>query len=850
MRSEDGERCETATSLSTARTAVFLTPALTMALTMIVTLAISLVLFSSPLLAQDGPDFEPEDAAGLFGTEFGDSFSSIFLNEIFGPLFPSAAGGNVETIFSSIIGYFNILILVVGGLLFFYNVTVGLLQSAHEGQVLGQRWSSLWAPLRVLFAVGLLVPVPNMGGYNLAQTGVAYIVKGATNFASTVWGGAVELIIEENVGITTAAPNVDTDLIEIMYENAACMEIVNHQLRESTPEGEEPPRVAYVPFSDFSESTRASEVQRALLESRESAAERADRESANVFRTGIVDSGGNLVDGGNDGSRPDICGSYRLPTTPAILDRVNDDDALETMPDSVKDQLITQYEQAHHRYTLSLIDRMQSITAANLDVALDSTPDLPSFSNEIATEIIESNEALGEDVDNLIETFSGADREADFAREEMLRRATGNEGCSQGQSSEDGPATCYGEGWIGAGSWYLMLVRLNNEISSLTEGSVSAETGTYIEDVPSESRHLYNVSSGDAFESGDMIVAEEAKRVKSRYMEMFTKSTQGLAALGFPLSTDSSAEFRASGNTSVANLVERMDLRNHIERWISYVIEFASPGNWASDPMLGLTEIGKWWLKWVAGALIGLGLSGFVPGVNTTAATLIMLGLSFPSIIAMAILVYILPLLPFFFWVIAVTAYFLLVVEAVIAVNLWAISHMRMDGEGISGDAGSRGWLLLLSLFLTPVLMLFGLFIGMTIFRVTSSLIDVGIYHAMLGIVGTDFIQLVFGFFFYPVMIVLMYIVLLERSFSLITEFPGKVLSWINVTAQLDGEGTTRGRAVALAAGYSAQRAQPALQQGIGGVGKLQQRYQDWRGGDGVQKKDSGGTPKGPSASG
>jgi conjugal transfer/type IV secretion protein DotA/TraY len=144
-------------------------------------------------MALAAPD--PSSIWAIFGTEHGDALSSVLLHQVLGPLFPSAAGASGPTVFSSVIGIINVLTLVVGGLMFFYNVTVGMLQTAHEGEVLGTRWSSLWAPLRVLFAVGLLVPVPGLGGYNLAQAGVAFLVRGATSAASITWTAAADAVI-------------------------------------------------------------------------------------------------------------------------------------------------------------------------------------------------------------------------------------------------------------------------------------------------------------------------------------------------------------------------------------------------------------------------------------------------------------------------------------------------------------------------------------------------------------------------------------------------------------------------------------------------------------------------------
>ena len=136
-------------------------------------------------------------------------------------------------------------------------------------------------------------------------------------------------------------------------------------------------------------------------------------------------------------------------------------------------------------------------------------------------------------------------------------------------------------------------------------------------------------------------------------------------------------------------------------------------------------------------------------------------------------------------WVVGVTGYFLLVVEAIIGASLWAFAHLRMDGEGISGNA-VNGWTLLLSLLLTPVLMVFGFIVGMAIFRVTSTLLMSGLlptfYSATAGTNMMTMLMLI------PVMMLalgVMQLLLIERSFSMITELPNRVLSWIGGKADL-----------------------------------------------------------------
>ena len=60
--------------------------------------------------------------------------------------------------------------------------------------------------------------------------------------------------------------------------------------------------------------------------------------------------------------------------------------------------------------------------------------------------------------------------------------------------------------------------------------------------------------------------------------------------------------------------------------------------------------------------------------------------------------------------------------EAVIAVPLWMLAHMTMQGEGLHGRA-NEGYGLLFNVLFRPTLMLFGLFLGYFIFSSMSFLI-------------------------------------------------------------------------------------------------------------------------------
>ena len=102
---------------------------------------------------------------------------------------------------------------------------------------------------------------------------------------------------------------------------------------------------------------------------------------------------------------------------------------------------------------------------------------------------------------------------------------------------------------------------------------------------------------------------------------------------------------------------------------------------------------------------------------------------------------------------------------------------------------------------MTPVLMIFGFLVGMTLFRVTSALLDIGINQAITGIVSGGLLVQLAAIAVYSIMIAMFYIVILERSFSLVSEFPGKVMRWVGANSELTAGEEGRARGVAMATG-------------------------------------------------
>ncbi|WP_374553297.1 DotA/TraY family protein [Aquitalea pelogenes] len=138
-------------------------------------LFLSMLLFAQTALASGAPD--------LF-TPSSNDVSMKILGSMFGDLFSKYTSGGVDVL-SGPMGVFNQAVLIVGGILATYTLLAGTLGTAHDGEMLGKGFSSIWVPIRYAFGTALIIPV--QGGYCGAQLLIAWLVAQSVGMADGVW---------------------------------------------------------------------------------------------------------------------------------------------------------------------------------------------------------------------------------------------------------------------------------------------------------------------------------------------------------------------------------------------------------------------------------------------------------------------------------------------------------------------------------------------------------------------------------------------------------------------------------------------------------------------------------------
>jgi len=119
-----------------------------------------------------------------------------FLEEVFGSIVGTIhSGGNVqvgetEDVMGSMMGVFGGAVLFLGMLFVGYTTIKGTIDSAHDGEVLGKKMSSIWIPLRTVGGTALLLPLGH--GYSLIQIIVLWLAIQGVGIGDAIWSQAVD----------------------------------------------------------------------------------------------------------------------------------------------------------------------------------------------------------------------------------------------------------------------------------------------------------------------------------------------------------------------------------------------------------------------------------------------------------------------------------------------------------------------------------------------------------------------------------------------------------------------------------------------------------------------------------
>jgi conjugal transfer/type IV secretion protein DotA/TraY len=703
-----------------------------------------------------------------FFSGIGDPVSTYLLNTMFGPIF---AGSTQKTVISVIVGPINLVIVVLAALLIIYNFIWGAASTAHEGEIMGRRTHSFWAPVRMALAAMLLIPLPVVGGYNTGQVLVAWLVKGSTATATYIWQTAAQAITTDGVTITGAVNRgVPLEVAHAAWNMAVCENAIAALYKQAQgAQGGASVWKSRGPFSPLELSA---------------AGFGGDPSSGAGLGVGAGSGQKFFVDvpaAGMPRRLFGVCGAIATPEVP---------EALIQSTATGGSQGFVSFIKAHEQAVRSLLTAYEQ-PAANLVKSVLQNKKNDAFFPDVLTKPLEAaNGGLSQAIKEILPSAK--------AQSQAVIDYLSGIGCASPDSEKplaELSGQCMGRSWLGAGGYYLAMAQASQQnISILMASSSVAGSPSWVQN----STSIYSAKGGGGSTGTD--VSERYTQVSAQadllWNSIFGVSSQQGGSPG-PVVGEATQTRNPVTEIIYDNTIGPMKSAawnelTYFARSMKAAAAFLTSPN--ANPVVAAATYGQYatlLLSSIIGLLVGI---GFVSAGATGLAAMLLLPLAIAGFLG-----FVVPLLPYIYWNLALASYIVIIAEAVFASAIWAVAHIRAEGEGIAG-AAEAGYMILLALTLTPVLMIGGLFVGMAALLVGGTIINLTI-GSIMATIPVNIFAFIVGFVFICGSIVYLYWALTEKTFTLVGEFPSKIFRWFGYSEAPLTRGEERDVRIALTSG-------------------------------------------------
>ncbi|KAB0640713.1 DotA/TraY family protein [Burkholderia stagnalis] len=655
-------------------------------------------------------------AANVFEPSSGD-ISIKMLGAIFGGLLDS--GGNDPLI--SGIKMFNGACLIIGGILAGYTILAGTLNTAHDGEMLGKKFSSVWVPVRYSVGTALVLPVVG-GGYCVMQAIVMWLVVQGIGLADGVWSAFM------SNPTSVANTNVQTYRDEIVGTAKAAF--------------------------------NASMCYRSYA--------RAISESSSLLKFGQYNytmtntSQGWLYGDSTSSVRTNGCGEIDYPQDKNVTQV--DSTVVNTAPTTNGGYLgdigtifapmdVSAIRQAHNAQTDALVHKMDSLAASVI-----ATAPKPGDDGVYGVSITP---------DQAKAYYAQIEQAAD----DYLKGVKGvADGLSTGDAYTKIQQAANNQGWILAGAWFTRIVQMNDIINKAVASSPTDESSAV---GPAMDKLLFS-DAVKYYDGAKLVLAADKRSQPGSFLGIKNSpDAENVAGSGVHITGNPLKTFQA-GITSVLTGVNLYDLKNDTRHPLIVINELG-------NRLLTLAELVVGSIALVA---VGTGaLTGFITGgAQNGVIAIIGWFLDVPIKVltgAGAGAAFFLPNMPFIIWIGCIVGWVLLVIEAIIAAPLWAIMHLHPNGDDMTGRAGN-GYSLVLSLLLRPVLMIFGMEAAIIISSVVGELINKAFFEVFAQSTNsTTGISALFSLAIGSIVYLAVMFIFIRKCFSIVHQLPDQMLQWI-----------------------------------------------------------------------
>jgi len=725
------------------------------------------LLFSPALsLAQAASSFSP-----LNLTPPNTDLSFNYLSNIFGVV-DGVLAGTGSQVLGALFGVFNSAVLVLGGIVILYTLFVSTISTAHEGEVLGKRWSSIWIPLRSVAGIALLIP--KASGYSFIQIFMMWVVVQGIGAADSIWNASLDyltrggVIIQQNMAAGSPQMVAMIDNSANLLRSLTCTAMLEKQFQlQAQAKGDPMPpnfyqgimaKLAAAPTGSATTTVPAS------IPFPASGYKNTDGVCGNVSWD-TVKLPAFMVSGGQP--KP----QYVSVAKSIATSRTN----------AVQSMITTLYPKAVTIVNNFLLPPPPTGAQQPLGQSMGTSPETWGV-GPAPPSLAGAPLMSGDILSNAAATYYGTMAPT----LNLLNNAV--------NSSNDWMNNARDKGWILAGKYYFSILALNDSVKSFTETSAprflappdNLNTMSAVYNSLGGSNSAYAINLNTLVNSNSELNTTVGP--ESPFITGAGKFGGSLKYGALDVKTAYNAKSKANQALSIffAGLNEIVgafhNLLNAQETNANPIIALATMGS-------GFVNLCIMTFIYFALAILSIGLAlglafGFAVAAAIVGFAVAIMGLITPILITLMIaglvMCLYLPIIPFIIFTFGAIGWFIAVVEAIIAAPLVALGIAHPEGQEILGKA-EPAVILLVNVFLRPTLMIFGLLVGMQLSYVGVWLLNQGFQDAYAdatsrGIAG-------FTNIFVPIGAIILYVIIVQqivtKSFSLIHIIPDEVLKWI-----------------------------------------------------------------------
>jgi conjugal transfer/type IV secretion protein DotA/TraY len=601
---------------------------------------------------------------------------------------------------------YNMGMLIVAAVIVFYYVIAVTLESMQTGIPFGQRFAKIYVPIRLVIAIFLLLPLGH--GFSAGQYLTFTVANWGSGFATNAWllfnyrAGSNPMGAEtKELKFIPQATEIDM-LINYMALVHACREgYILELASRKRPDG----TTAFpVQIKPYFVNRMTGTTLRGVTEVESTNFETAARAfSPNPIKIVFGEKDSSYTD--YQGNLKPYCGEIHIST------------------DQADQREARLFQEAYYNFLLTNLWNSAGLKQYAENRAKRKWQD-PQLAEIEAAALTQTRTAIQSEFDAAI-----------HAVRERIKTLP----VQQFEMNED----LLRSGWGGAGVWFKEIAEYNGSIMSASINTPTPARYPAVMEQAMVTRGMLNPdsSAGNRFsiQSGMMMPM----------MSAFSGRNLDTEANDRNMATFLDSIFKEIAEKNIFGNPEQNTEQTAISLYVNMVFGTQGlmnmRGNNEIHPFAKMSALGRGIvdrsIKYLTSSMALGGLAGFggvmdsvmkwdsskgQPSFKASASGFMGMFQSF-ALIGLTvgfILYYVIPFMPFLYFLLAVSRWVKSIFEAMVGVPLWALAHLRIDGDGIPAQAAANGYFIIFEIMLRPILTLFGLLAGFSVFTAMAVVLD------------------------------------------------------------------------------------------------------------------------------